>query len=90
MVRIRSIVALARFLKATPVRVVWCEFYDADKQTWFKPRLLLATETDLTAEAVLKLYARRWGINNLWQQTRYLDATPLDGLDAGTVIGVDN
>jgi len=81
--RLRSVLVLARFLKATPVRAVWCEFYDDNKQTWSKPRLILATETALTAEAIVKLYARRWGIepvfhnlkrwwgiSNLWQQTR--------------------
>lgn len=80
--RIRSAVALARFLKGTPVRAVWCEFYDDKKQTWAKPRLLLATETDLAAQAIVELYARRWGIEplfhnlkrwwgiaNLWQQS---------------------
>jgi hypothetical protein len=82
-VRVRSVMALARFLKATPVRAVWCEFYDADKKTWSKTRLLLATETDLSAEDIVRLYARRWGIeplfhnlkrwwgiSNLWQQSR--------------------
>ncbi len=37
--RLRSAVALARFLKDAPVRAVWCEFYDDRKQTWEKPRL---------------------------------------------------
>lgn len=82
-VRIRSLVALARFLRGTPVRAVWCEFFDAENQTWSKPHLLLASETELSAEAVLRLYARRWGIeplfhnlkrrwgiSNLWQQSR--------------------
>ena len=82
-VRLRSVIALARFLKGVPVRAVWCEFFDADKQTWSKPRLLLATETGLSADTVITLYARRWGIepmfhnlkrwwgiDNLWQQTR--------------------
>ena len=82
-VRLRSIVAMARFLQGTPVRAVWCEFFDPDKNTWSKPRLLLATEPQLAAETVLRLYARRWGIeplfhnlerrwgiNNLWQQSR--------------------
>jgi len=69
-VRIRSVVALARFLRGTPVRAVWCEFFDPKDQTWSKPRLLLASETELSAEAVLRLYARRWGISNLWQQSR--------------------
>ena len=83
LVRLRTVVAMARFLKGTLVRAVWCEFYDADKQRWSKARLLLATETDLRAEEILHLYARRWGIeplfhnlkrwwgaNNLWQQKR--------------------
>jgi len=83
LLRLRSVVALARFLKGTPVRAVWCQFFDARKRTWTKPRLLLATETELTAEAIVRLYARRWGIeplfhnlkrwwgiSNLWQQSR--------------------
>jgi len=83
LIRLRSVVAMARFLKGAPVRAVWCEFFDADKQGWSKARLLLATETDLSAEEILRLYARRWGIeplfhnlkrwwgvNNLWQQRR--------------------
>jgi hypothetical protein len=82
-VRLRSVVALARFLKAAPVHAVWCEFFDPEKNTWSKPRLLLATETELSAETIVRLYARRWGIEplfhnlkrwwgvaNLWQQSR--------------------
>ena len=83
LIRLRSVVAMARFLKGAPVRAVWSEFYDADKQNWSKARLLLATETELGAEEILRLYARRWGIeplfhnlkrwwgvNNMWQQKR--------------------
>ena len=83
LIRLRSVVALARFLKATPVHAVWCQFFDEEDDTWSTPRLLLATETDLSAEAIVRLYARRWGIEplfhnlkrwwgigNLWQQRR--------------------
>ena len=83
LVRLRTVVAMARFLKGALVRAVWCEFYDADKQRWSKARLLLATEIELNAKEILRLYARRWGIeplfhnlkrwwgvNNLWQQKR--------------------
>jgi hypothetical protein len=86
-VRLRSVVALARFLKGLPVRAVWCEFLDPDTGVWSRPRLLLATETWLSPSAILTLYARRWGIEplfhnlkrwwgmvNLWQQSR----TPLE------------
>ena len=65
------------------MRAIWCEFYDDKKQAWAKPRLLLATETALSAQAIVELYARRWGIEplfhnlkrwwgiaNLWQQSR--------------------
>ena len=82
-VRVRSALARARFLKGTPVRAVWCELYDDKKAQWSAPKLLLATETTLTAEEVIGLYSRRWGIeplfhnlkrwwgmNNLWQQSR--------------------
>jgi hypothetical protein len=83
LIRLRTVVAMARFLKGTPVRAVWCSFYDADKQRWSRARLLLATETELCAAEILRLYARCWGIeplfhnlkrwwgvNNLWQQKR--------------------
>ncbi|WP_367154961.1 hypothetical protein [Methylomonas sp. HYX-M1] len=52
---------MARFLKDAPVRAVWCEFYDDRKQTWAKPRLLLATETALSASAILELYCSPLG-----------------------------
>ena len=83
LVRLRTVVAITRFLTGALVRAVWCEFYDTDKQCWSKTRLLLAIETELSAEEILHLYARRWGIeplfhnlkrwwgvNNLWQQKR--------------------
>ncbi len=82
-VRLRSVLALARFLKGLPVRAVWCEFFDAEKNSWSKPRLLLATEVALTPEMIVDFYAGRWGVEplfhnlkrwwgiaNLWQQTR--------------------
>ena len=51
--------------------------------TWARPRLILATETDLAAQAVVEIYAHRWGVeplfhnlkrwwgvSNLWQQSK--------------------
>lgn len=87
-VRLRSCVALARFLKGAAVRAAWCEFFDPKKGAWSRPRLLIATETQLAPEAVLRIYAKRWGIEplfhnlkrwwgiaNLWQQSlRALEA----------------
>jgi hypothetical protein len=50
---------------------------------WTKPRLVLATERDLTEQEVIAAYGQRWGIeplfhnlkrwwgaNNLWQQSK--------------------
>ena len=81
-VRLRSVVAVARFLKGLPVRAVWCQMRQSD-DTWSRPRLILATETDLSAQAVVEIYAERWGIEplfhnlkrwwgvtNLWQQSK--------------------
>ena len=81
-VRLRSTIAVARFLKGLPVRAVWCEM-SQDDNTWSRPRLILATETDLSAQAVVEIYAQRWGIEplfhnlkrwwgvtNLWQQSK--------------------
>lgn len=81
-VRIRSVIAVARFLRGLPIRAVWCEMHQ-DDGTWSRPRLILATETDLTARDVVEVYAQRWGIEplfhnlkrwwgvtNLWQQSK--------------------
>lgn len=81
-VRVRSTLAVARFLKGIPVRAVWCEMRQPD-HTWSRPRLILATETHLSAQAVVEIYAERWGIEplfhnlkrwwgvtNLWQQSK--------------------
>ena len=81
-VRLRSVIAIARFLKGLPVRVVWCEMHQ-DDATWSRPRLILATETGLSAQEVVEIYVERWGIEplfhnlkrwwgvtNLWQQSK--------------------
>lgn len=80
-VRVRSTLAVARFLKALPVRAVWCQVRQADN-SWSRPRLILATESNLAAQATVEIYAERWGIElmfhnlkrwwgvtNLWQQS---------------------
>jgi len=81
-VRVRSVIAVARFLKWLPVRAVWCEMFLPD-HAWSRPRLILATETDLSARQVVEIYAERrgieplfhhlkrwWGVANLWQQSK--------------------
>ena len=81
--RYRHKILLARFIEGTKVSAIWCEFYNEKTGSWTKPRLLLSTNTDLSAEDVIKTYAKRWsiesafhelknawGIKEAWQQTR--------------------
>ncbi|WP_232072521.1 transposase [Paraburkholderia pallida] len=70
LVRLRSIVAVARFLKGTTVRAVWCQFYNDKRQEWTKRHLILASEVDLEAQAIVQLYARRWGIEPLFHNLK--------------------
>lgn len=80
-VRLRTALAVARFLGGLRVRAVWCQMMRNDG-SWSRPCLLIATETQLRAVAVITLYAKRWGIEplfhnlkrwwgvaNLWQQS---------------------
>jgi hypothetical protein len=82
LVRYRSKIVLARFLKGVQVRVVWCEFSDGDGG-WRRARLLLATNPTLSAEDIICGYEKRWsiesafhdlkqswGMKEAWQQTR--------------------
>jgi hypothetical protein len=70
-VRVRSVFAVARFLKGLPVRAVWCEMFMPD-HTWSRPRLILATETDLSAQQIVEIYAERWGDRALVPQSEAL------------------
>ena len=77
----RTEIAQARFLKGQCVRFVWCEFEDDKGKK--RPRLLLSTDTDLTALEIILAYEKRWsiepmfnqlknawGMKQAWQQTR--------------------
>jgi len=76
-VKYKSVKCLARFLKAMPVIVVWCQL--ENQKSW---TLILSTDLSLTPERIIKLYGRRWktepmfneiihlfGIVNAWEQT---------------------
>lgn len=82
-VRLQSALVLARFLKAMPVRAVWCQMFDETAQTWSPVRLILSNELGLDAQAIVVIFARRWsieplfhnlkrwwGCKDLWQQSR--------------------
>ena len=76
-VKYRSVCCLARFLCGKPVIAVWCQL--PKQKSW---SLILSTDLSLTPERIIKLYARRWkiepmfneikhvyGVANAWEQT---------------------
>lgn len=68
-VRYRSAVGLAKFMKGYRVRAVWMQFEDSSGRL-SKQRLLLSTCATLTAEEVFRYYARRWSIEDLFNQMK--------------------
>jgi hypothetical protein len=68
-VRYRSAVCLAKFMKGCSVRAVWMQFEDSSGNL-SKQRLLLSTCATLTAEEVFLYYARRWSIEDLFNQLK--------------------
>jgi hypothetical protein len=68
-VRYRSKILKARFLKGQLVRVVWCE-WKSHKGEWKKARLLLSTDTTLTAEQIIEIYGERWAIESMFNQLK--------------------
>jgi hypothetical protein len=57
---------LARFLKGLPVIAVWCKF--DDQKNW---TLLISTDLNLTPEQIIKLYARRWKIEPMFNEIKH-------------------
>jgi len=79
LVKYRSTECLARFLKGQRVVAVWCQL--PGQKNW---TLILSTDLTLTPEQIIKLYARRWkiepmfnevkhayGVASAWQQTEH-------------------
>jgi hypothetical protein len=68
-VRYRTVVAHARFLKGQKVRAVWVRL--VDRYGAIKPaRLLISTDTELDAVSVIERYAKRWSIEPMFQQLK--------------------
>ncbi len=68
-VRYRSVVCLARFLRGRKVRVVWMQFED-ESGSLSKQRLILSTKCGLDAIQIMSYYARRWSIEDLFNQMK--------------------
>ena len=65
-VKYRTTGCLARFLKGLPVIAVWCQL--PGKNSWM---LLLSTDLTLTPERIIKLYARRWKIEPMFNEIKH-------------------
>ena len=78
----KSVVAKARFLKGTKVKVVWTCFENEDGSR-MKTRLILSTDTSLLPLQIIATFSKRWTIETMfaqlknnrgwkeaWQQTR--------------------
>jgi hypothetical protein len=65
--RLRHAVCRPRFLRGVVARAVWCELAKP-QGGWAKQRLLLCTDLDLSAPAVVEAYAQRWAVEMVWSQ----------------------
>ncbi len=54
------------------MRAVWCELQKRGGG-WAKPRLLLSTDPDLPAAAIVEAYANRWAIEPLFAALKLTD-----------------
>lgn len=68
-VRYRSTCCLARFMNARMVRAVWMQIEDQNGKLTGQ-RLLLSTNPKLSAVDVITSYARRWPIEDLFNQMK--------------------
>jgi hypothetical protein len=57
---------LVRFLKGQPVIAVWCKL---DDQTHWS--LIICTDLTLTPERIIRLYARRWKIEPMFNEVKH-------------------
>jgi hypothetical protein len=58
---------LARFLKGLPVIAVWCKLPNQKKWS-----LILSTDLTLTPVRIIKLYARRWKIEPMFNEIKHM------------------
>lgn len=68
-VRYRSAICLAKFMLGRKVRAVWMQFEDENGKL-SKQRLILSTNSELTARQVFTYYGRRWSIEDLFNQMK--------------------
>ncbi len=64
-IRYKQVVAKARFLKGEIIKAVWLTFDDSQSM-----RLLISTDTTLSAEEIIKRYALRWDIEPMFNELK--------------------
>ena len=82
MARLRHALCRPRFLRGAIVRAVWCEL-EKRGGGWAKQRLLLSTDTALSAGAIVEAYANRWAIEPLFAALKLTDGMGRCGSAAG-------
>ncbi len=68
-IRYRTRVCRARFLKGRKVRVVWGRFENDKGLT--ESRIFIATNTGLEGIDILRIYAKRWPVEPMFQQIKH-------------------
>ncbi len=68
-IRYRTRVCRARFLKGRKVRVVWGRFENNKGLT--ESRIFIATNTGLEGIDILRIYAKRWPVEPMFQQIKH-------------------
>jgi hypothetical protein len=72
MARLRHLLCRPRFLRGVVVHAVWCEL-EKRGGGWAKPRLLLSTDTAMSAVAIVEAYANRWAVEVVFPQMTKTD-----------------
>jgi hypothetical protein len=64
-VQYKEAICKARFLKYETVKAVWVRFDESQSM-----RLLISTDTKLSGEEIIKRYAKRWGIEPMFNELK--------------------
>src|SRR5215213_785178 len=70
--RLRHLLCRPRFLRGVTVHAVWCELQKRGGG-WAKQRLLLSTDTAMSAVAIVEAYANRWAVEPLFAALKLSD-----------------
>jgi hypothetical protein len=72
MARLRHVLCRPRFLRGAVAQAVWCAL-EKRGGGWAKQRLLLSTDTALSASAIVEAYSKRWAVEPLFAALKLTD-----------------